>query len=64
MSNELYLLLQQALEREASIDVPISKLQHLAGEDWLLELCTQAQKLNAIAEPHPQNLLYARITRQ
>ncbi|NYT35576.1 hypothetical protein ERD78_01725 [Allopusillimonas soli] len=36
-----------------SAEIPIEKLERIAGDDWLLEVAAQAQQLHADAEPHP-----------
>jgi len=53
MKRTLYALLEQKLGDQTSITLSISELEHIAGDDWLIEINEQALKFNARADPHP-----------
>ncbi|MFT0545540.1 hypothetical protein ACMHYO_04180 [Allopusillimonas ginsengisoli] len=57
MKTTLYTLLQERLEDKEFIEIKISELEAIAGDDWLLEVNEQAMKLNVIVEPHPSERL-------
>ncbi|NYT36950.1 hypothetical protein ERD78_08710 [Allopusillimonas soli] len=63
MAKDIYSLLSDELNNKTSADIPIKKLQEFAGDDWLLVVTEQAQRLNAIAEPSPGDKRLARIRR-
>lgn len=55
MRHKLYTLLEERLSGKEFVEIQISEVEALAGEDWLLELSEQAAKLNAVAELHPKD---------
>lgn len=49
----LYMLLEKRLDGKEFIELKISELQAIAGDDWLLEVSEQALQLNLYVAPHP-----------
>ena len=64
MAKDIYSLLSAELDNKKSVDIPVKTLQEFAGDDWLLVVTEQAQRLNAIAEPCPRDQRFARISRR
>ena len=55
MSIELYDYLRHTLGDNASVIIRISEIEALGGEDWLLEVSAQAERLKVQVMPHPQD---------
>ncbi|TKR54363.1 hypothetical protein D7I39_14940 [Allopusillimonas ginsengisoli] len=63
MKAKLYSLLEERLDGKEFIEIKISELEAIAGEDWLLEVNEQALKLNVLVEPHPGEPLSVLVAR-
>lgn len=59
----LFTLLQERLDGKEFIEIKISELEAIAGDDWLLEVNEQALKLNIFVEPHPSEPLSVLVGR-
>ncbi|NYT75654.1 hypothetical protein H0A71_01455 [Alcaligenaceae bacterium] len=63
MKTTLFTLLQERLDGKEFIEIKISELEAIAGDDWLLEVNEQALKLNIFVEPHPSEPLSVLVGR-
>lgn len=63
MKTKLYVMLEEGLVGKAFIEIPISELEAIAGDNWLLEVSEQAERLNATVQPHPKDPSVALVAR-
>jgi len=55
MQAKLRHYIREKLGNSRSINVPISELEQIAGDDWLLEVVAQAQSLQLRVTPHARD---------
>ncbi len=55
--------LKSVLGNRKSITIEITEIESAIGEDWLLELSAQANKLGARIDPHHTDTSVVEITR-
>jgi hypothetical protein len=64
MNTDLHAFLAERLGDKPSVTLRISEIEQLAGEEWLLEVSFQAQKLRVRIRPHPKDVTLAVLERE
>ena len=64
MNTELQTLLSSALINKEYATVRVKDVERIAGDDWLLEVCAEAQRLNAVVSPEAGNVLLALVKQE
>ncbi|HLU18437.1 MAG TPA: hypothetical protein VKZ66_00630 [Pusillimonas sp.] len=56
MSNELFNYIRHAIGEKSTVVIPLSEIEKLGGEDWLLEISAHAEQLKIEVMPHPSDM--------
>ena len=64
MNTKLRDYIRERVNHSSSVMVPISELERIAGEDWLLEVVTEAQSLQLRVSPHARDDSFVVIERE
>lgn len=56
LANELFNYIRHAIGEKSTVVVPLSEIEKLGGDDWLLEISAHAEQLKIEVMPHPTDI--------